>query len=64
MFGIQTFFISVSLSYFIRLVIYSIDNSLLNEELFTLYYNMTTIDWFSFSLTIFLQFFYLAKVTF
>ena len=29
MFGIQTFFISVSLSYIMRLVIYSIDNSLL-----------------------------------
>jgi len=62
MFGIQTFFISVSLSYIMRLVIYSIDNSLLNEEFFlTSYYNMTIIDWFSFSLTIFLQFFLFSK---
>ena len=62
MFGIQTFFISISFGYIVRIVLHSIDNSLLIQEIFLVfYYNMTLIDWFSFIFAILLQYFLFTK---
>lgn len=62
MFGIQTFFISISFGYIVRIILHSIDNSLLNQEIFLVFfYNMTIIDWFSFIFAILLQYFLFTK---
>ena len=56
MFGVQTFFLSKSFGYLIRMSLFSIDNSFLDKEIFSyFYYGLNTIDWFSFLLAIILQ---------
>ena len=58
MFGIQTYFLSKSFGYLFRIAIHSIDNSILNQEVFLIFYlNMTLMDWASFVFAILLQFF-------
>ncbi len=55
-FGIQTYFLSKILVYLIRIVIFSIDNSLLQQEIFIFYYfGMNIIDWSAIVITIILQ---------
>jgi len=62
MFGIQTFFISISFGYVLRIILFSFDKTILNLEIFqTFYYYMTLIDWTSFIFAIFLQFFLFSK---
>ena len=61
MFGVQTFFIAKSIGYLIRILIFNIDDTILDTELFLIFLmGMDLIDWFSFILTLFLQF-YLFK---
>ena len=56
MFGVQTYFLSKALGYLIRIVIYSIENSLLDEEIFlTFLFGLNFIDWFSFTIVIIFQ---------
>ncbi len=56
LFGIQTYFLSKILVYLIRIVIFSIDNSLLQQEIFIFYYfGMNIIDWSAIIITIILQ---------
>ena len=53
MFGVQTFFLSKSFGYLIRMSLFSIDNSFLDKEIFTyFYFGLNSIDWFSFLLAI------------
>jgi len=57
MFGIQTYFLSKAVGYLIRISIYSIDNSLLDNEIFlTFLLGLNIIDWLSFSIVIIFQF--------
>ena len=56
LFGIQTYFLSKILGYLIRILIYSIDNSLLDQEIFlTFLLGLNIIDWISFGLVIIFQ---------
>ena len=58
MFGVQTFFISKSLGYLIRIFIYEIDTQVLdNEILLFFFFGMNLIDWVSLIITFFLQFY-------
>ena len=56
MFGIQTYFLSKAISYLIRILIFSIDKSLLeNEILLTFLLGLNIIDWISFVIVISFQ---------
>ena len=56
MFGIQTYFLSKLIGYFIRIIIFSIDNSLLDQDIFlTFLLGLNIIDWSSFVIVIFFQ---------
>ncbi len=61
MFGVQTFFISKSIGYLIRIFIFNFDDTILEEEIFlTFLMGMDLIDWISFIFALVLQF-YLFK---
>ena len=56
MFGVQTYFLSKALGYLIRILFFSIDNTLLDYEIFlTFFLGLNIIDWFSFIIVMFLQ---------
>ena len=56
LFGIQTYFLSKFLVYLIRIIIFSIDNSLLQHEIFIFYYfGLNIIDWSAILITIIVQ---------
>ena len=58
MFGVQTFFISKSIGYLIRIFIYEIDIHVLNNEiLLFFFFGMNLIDWVSLIFTFLLQFY-------
>ena len=61
MFGVQTFFISKSIGYLIRILIFNIDNNFLEKEIFLIFLmGMDLIDWLSFIFALIIQF-YLFK---
>ena len=64
MFGIQTYFLSKSISYLIRIAIYSIDNSFLDKDLFAIFFfGLNIIDWLSFISAMLIQIFlYLQRL--
>ena len=56
MFGIQTYFLSKTFSYLIRILFFSIDNEFLNKDIFLIFLSgLNIIDWFSIIITIILQ---------
>ena len=56
LFGIQTYYLSKILVYLIRILIFSVDNSLLQEEIFIVFYfGLNIIDWFAILTIIFIQ---------
>ena len=56
MFGIQTYFLSKAVGYLIRILIFSIDNSLLEKEIFLVFLlGLNIIDWISFISVIIFQ---------
>ena len=62
MFGIQTYFLSKAFSYLIRISIYSIDNTILDQNFFLVFLlGLNIIDAASFFLTVILQFFLFSK---
>ena len=62
MFGIQTFFISKSIGYLIRVIIFSIDSNLLeNEVLLIFFMGMNIIDIFAFVFSLLFQYFLFSK---
>ena len=62
MFGVQTFFISKSIGYIIRIAIYTYDSSFLAKDLFLLFYmGMDVIDGFSFIITLLIQYWLFSK---
>ena len=57
MFGVQTYFISKSIGYLIRIFIYKIEPSLLEQELFLYFFmGLNSIDLFSLVLTLIIQY--------
>ena len=62
MFGIQTYFLSKAFGYFIRVIIFSIDNSFLQKEILLFFIlGLNLIDWISIIISIFLQTFLFSK---
>ncbi len=58
LFGIQTYFLSKAFGYLIRISIYYFDPSLLNDEIFLVFYlGMNIVDWIAFIIAIFFQLF-------
>jgi len=56
LFGIQTYFLSKILVYLMRILIFSIDNSILEQEVFIVFYfGLNMIDWFAIVITIIVQ---------
>ena len=56
MFGIQTYFLSKIIGYLVRILIFSIDNSLLDQEIFlTFLLGLNIVDWVSFLIVIIFQ---------
>ena len=56
MFGIQTYFLSKAIGYLIRISIFSIDNTLLDQEIFLIFLlGLNIIDWISFIIVIIFQ---------
>ena len=56
MFGIQTYFLSKAISYLIRILFFTIDNSILNSEIFTLFLlGLDMIDWSSLIICVLIQ---------
>jgi len=56
MFGIQTYFLSKAISYLIRILLFTIDNTLLDQDIFlTFLLGLNIIDWFSLIICILIQ---------
>ena len=56
MFGVQTYFLSKAFGYLIRILIFSIDSSLFNKEIFLVFLlGIDIIDWISFTAVIIFQ---------
>ena len=57
MFGVQTYFISKSLVYLIRIGLFSIDSTILDKDIFLLFFmGLNTIDWFSLIFAFWIQY--------
>ena len=62
MFGIQTYFISKAFSYLIRILIFSIDSSILDLDIFLIFLlGLNIIDWISITISILLQLFLFSR---
>ena len=56
MFGIQTYFLSKALGYLLRILIFSIDKTLLQQEIFLIFFiGLNIIDWISIAVSMALQ---------
>ena len=56
LFGIQTYFLSKAFSYLIRIFLYYLDTSILNNEIFLIFFlGMNIVDWIAIIISIFLQ---------
>ena len=56
MFGIQTYFLSKALGYLFRILIFSIDKTLLQQEIFLIFFiGLNIIDWISIAVTMAMQ---------
>jgi NCS1 family nucleobase:cation symporter-1 len=62
MFGIQTYFLSRLLSYIFRILLFSYDSTIMDQDIFlTFLLGLNIIDWFTFILSIILQTFLFSK---
>ena len=62
MFGIQTYFLSKLFSYIIRIIIFSYDNTVLDQDIFLVFFlGLNVIDWTAFIFVISLQVFLFSK---
>tara|TARA_B110001452_G_scaffold201505_1_gene171584 strand:+ start:53 stop:1510 length:1458 start_codon:yes stop_codon:yes gene_type:complete len=56
MFGVQTYFLSKAITYLIRIFVFSIDSTFLDEDIFLVFFlGLNIIDWVSFIFTILFQ---------
>ena len=57
MFGVQTYFISKSIGYLIRISLFSIDSAILDKDIFMLFFmGLNAIDWFSLIFALWIQY--------
>ena len=57
MFGVQTYFISKSIGYLIRISLFSIDSTILDKDIFMLFFmGLNAIDWFSLIFALWIQY--------
>jgi len=57
MFGVQTYFISKSIGYLIRISLFSIDSTILDKDIFLLFFiGLNSIDWFSLIFAFWIQY--------
>ena len=62
MFGVQTFFISKSIGYLIRILIFNIDENILDQEIFiTFYMSLNIIDYVALILSLAIQYIIFSK---
>ena len=62
MFGVQTYFLSKSFSYLIRIGFHLFDNTILDQDIFLIFYlGLNAIDWTAFIFAILLQFFLFSR---
>ena len=62
MFGVQSFFISKSISYLIRIAIFQLDYKFTSNELFlSFFFGLNLIDWLSLILTLTIQYFLFSR---
>ena len=62
MFGVQTYFLSKSFGYLIRIAFHLFDNTILDQDIFLIFYlGMNIIDWSAFVFAIILQFFLFSR---
>ena len=62
MFGVQSYFISKSFGYLIRILLFSLDKTLLDQDIFLIFFfNLNIIDWISFLFAILLQIFLFSR---
>ncbi|MDA8537487.1 cytosine permease [Candidatus Pelagibacter bacterium] len=62
MFGIQTYFLSKAFTYLIRIFIFSIDSTILDQDIFLIFLlGLNIIDWISFIFALLLQVFLFSK---
>ncbi len=62
MFGVQTFFISKSIGYIIRILLYEMDNQILsNEYLLMFFFGLNPLDWFTIFITLLFQLYLFSK---
>ena len=62
MFGVQTFFISKSIGYLIRILIFNIDDSILDQEIFLSFYmSLNIIDYVALILSLVIQYIFFSK---
>jgi len=62
MFGIQTYFLSKAMGYLIRILLFLLDGSILDQDIFLIFLlGLNVIDWVSFFLSIFFQVFLFSK---
>ena len=62
MFGVQTFFISKSLGYIFRIILFKIDSQFINQEIFLIFFfGLNVIDWFSLITCLIIQFILFTK---
>ena len=62
MFGVQTYFLSKSVGYLIRILFFSIDDAILDNDIFLIFFiNMNIIDWFSIIFSLWIQYYLFSK---
>jgi NCS1 family nucleobase:cation symporter-1 len=62
MFGIQTYFLSKALSYLIRILFFTIDNTILKQDIFLIFLlGLNVIDWFALILSIIMQIYIFSR---
>ena len=62
MFGIQTYFLSKALSYLIRILFFTIDNTILDQDIFLIFLlGLNAIDWLALILSIVVQIYFFSK---
>ena len=62
MFGVQTYLLSKSVGYLIRILYFSIDNTILDIDIFLIFFiKMNIIDWLSLIISLWIQYYLFSK---
>ena len=62
MFGVQTYFLSKSIGYLIRILFFTIDDNILGNNIFLIFFiKMNIVDWFSLIFSLWIQYYLFSK---